>query len=149
MRLYLDDNVMDRRPVAQLHRAGRTVVLPADVGRAGAQDAQHFAEAIRQEASLLTRNYQDFIDLHDLILAAGANTPGCCLFTWRMTQSATSPHEASLRLSPGSRWRRCRLGAPSMCSTTGGSEVLCSTADILAPFSLRQGLTDEIVRPAL
>ena len=35
MRLYLDDNLTDRRVVAQLHRAGHTVVLPADIGHAG------------------------------------------------------------------------------------------------------------------
>jgi predicted nuclease of predicted toxin-antitoxin system len=79
MRLYLDDNLTDRRVVAQLRRAGHTVVLPAEVGRTGAPDAQHFAEAIRQAAALLTRNYQDFIDLHDLILAAGGHHAGLLL----------------------------------------------------------------------
>jgi hypothetical protein len=59
MRLYLDDNNTDRRVVAQLQRAGHIVVLPAEVGHAGASDAQHFAEAIRRTAPLLTRNYKD------------------------------------------------------------------------------------------
>jgi len=81
MRLYLDDNPIDRRVVAELRRAGHTGVLPSDVGRAGAPDAQHLAEAIRQAAVLLTRNYQDFIDLHDLILAAGGSRPGLLLIS--------------------------------------------------------------------
>lgn len=76
MRLYLDDNLTDRRVVAQLHRAGHTVVLPADIGHAGASDAHHFAQAIRHTAVLLTRNYKDFIALHDLIRTAGGHHPG-------------------------------------------------------------------------
>ena len=79
MRLYLDDNITDRRGVAELRRAGHTVILPAEVGRAGAPDAQHLADAIRQATVLLTRNYQDFIDLHDLIVVAGGRHPGLCL----------------------------------------------------------------------
>ena len=76
MRLYLDDNLTDRRVVAQLHRAGHTVVLPAAIGHAGASDAHHFAQAIRHTAVLLTRNYKDFIALHDLIRTAGGHHPG-------------------------------------------------------------------------
>ena len=79
MRLYLDDNLTDRRVVAQLHRAGQTVVLPAEVGHAGASDAQHFVQAIRHTAALLTRNYKDFIELHDLIHTAGGHHPGLLL----------------------------------------------------------------------
>ena len=79
MRLYLDDNLTDRRVVAALRRVGHTVVLPSEVGRAGAPDARHFAEAIHHAAVLLTRNYQDFIDLHDLIVAAGGSHPGLLL----------------------------------------------------------------------
>ena len=112
MRLYLDDNITDRRLVAQLQRVGHTVVLPTDVGRAGAPDAQHFAEAVRQEASLLTRNYQDFIDLHDLILAAGGQHPGLLLIylendprrdlTPRGIAAAVSRLEAAAMLLVGS-----------------------------------------------
>src|SRR5262249_38428901 len=79
MRLYLDDNLTDRRVVAELHRAGHTVVLPAALGHAGASDAYHFAQAIHHTAALLTRNYKDFIDLHDLILTARGHHPGLLL----------------------------------------------------------------------
>lgn len=81
MKVYLDDNITDRRVVAEVRRAGHTVVLPLEVGRDGAPDAQHFAEAIRQTAARLTRNYQDFIDLHDLIQAAGGLHPGLLLIS--------------------------------------------------------------------
>lgn len=79
MRLYLDDNLTDRRVVAEVRRAGHTVLVPSDVGRSGAPDPHHFAEAIRQAAVLLTRNVQDFLDLHDLILAARGQHPGLLL----------------------------------------------------------------------
>jgi predicted nuclease of predicted toxin-antitoxin system len=79
MRLYVDDHLTDRRVVAQLQRTGHTVVLPAEVGHTGASDAQYFAQAIRHAAALLTRNYKDFIELHDLIRTAGGNHPGLLL----------------------------------------------------------------------
>ena len=79
MRLYLDDNITERRVVAQLYRLGHTVLLPAAVGYAGVSDAKHLAYAIRQASVLLTQNYQDFLDLHDLILAAGGSHPGMLL----------------------------------------------------------------------
>ena len=76
MRLYLDDNITDRRVVAQLQRMGHTVRLPTDIGQSGASDAKHLASAIQQRDVLLTQNAQDFLDLHDLILAIGGRHPG-------------------------------------------------------------------------
>lgn len=76
MRIYLDDNITDRRVVAQLRRMGHAVLLPAEVGHAEASDATHFAAAIRQGVVLLTQNAKDFLDLHDLILTAGGRHPG-------------------------------------------------------------------------
>ncbi len=79
MRLYLDDNITDRRVVVQLQRMGHTVRLPTDMGQSGASDAKHLASAIQQRDVLLTQNAQDFLDLHDLILAAGGRHPGLLL----------------------------------------------------------------------
>ena len=79
MRLYLDDNITDRRVVAQLQRLGHAVRLPAEMGQSGVSDAKHLASAIRHTDVLLTQNYQDFLDLHDLILAAGGQHPGILL----------------------------------------------------------------------
>ncbi len=79
MKLSLDENLTDRRVVAHLQRAGQTVVLPAEVGHAGASDAQHFVQALRHAAALLTRNYQDCIALHDLIHTACGHHPGLVL----------------------------------------------------------------------
>lgn len=79
MRLYLDDNIIDRRVVAQLQRMGHTVRLPMDAGQSGAFDAKHLTSAIQQRDVLLTQNAQDFLDLHDLILAAGGRHSGLLL----------------------------------------------------------------------
>jgi predicted nuclease of predicted toxin-antitoxin system len=79
MRLYLDDNITDRRVAAQLQRMGHVVLLPAVVEHSGVSDAKHLAYAIREGYVLLTQNYQDFLDLHDLILTAGGHHPGLLL----------------------------------------------------------------------
>jgi predicted nuclease of predicted toxin-antitoxin system len=79
MRLYLDENITDRRVVAHLLRLGHTVLVPAEVGQAGALDATHLAYAIRYGVVLLTQDYQDFTALHDLILAAGGRHSGILL----------------------------------------------------------------------
>jgi hypothetical protein len=79
MRLYLDDNITDRRVAAQLQRMGHVVLLPAVVEHSGVSDAKHLAYAIREGYVLLTQNYQDFLDLHDLILTAGGHHRGLLL----------------------------------------------------------------------
>jgi hypothetical protein len=79
MRLYLDDKSTDRRVVAHLQRLGHVVLLPAAVGHSGVSDAKHLAYAIREGYVLLTQNYQDFLDLHDLILAASGQHRGLLL----------------------------------------------------------------------
>jgi hypothetical protein len=52
------------------------VTVPAAVGRAGASDPKQFEYAIRNALTLLTRNYKDFPELHDLVLASGGGHPG-------------------------------------------------------------------------
>src|SRR5438093_316557 len=76
MNLYLDDDSADRRLVAELRKAGHTVVLPIDVDLAGASDARHLAHAIRQSSVVLTRNHDDFVDLHEMIQASSGKHHG-------------------------------------------------------------------------
>lgn len=70
MRLYVDDDSVDPGLVRLLRRDGHDVQIPADVGRAGANDQSHLAHAIRDRRAILTRNYNDFEDLHDLVVSA-------------------------------------------------------------------------------
>jgi predicted nuclease of predicted toxin-antitoxin system len=76
MRFYLDDDVAGQLLASALRKAGHDVVLPADVGLAGSEDAVHFAFAVRQQRVLLSRNYTDFENLHDLVVAVQGHHPG-------------------------------------------------------------------------
>jgi hypothetical protein len=70
MRLYLDDDSADPNLVRLLRPDGHDVQIPADVGLTGRNDQAHLAHAIRERRALLTRNADDFEDLHDLIVFA-------------------------------------------------------------------------------
>jgi predicted nuclease of predicted toxin-antitoxin system len=73
MNLYLDDNSVKASLVTLLRRAGHQVALPADFGLSGASDPRHLAACAGQKQVLMTRDHDDFLDLHDLVQA----THGC------------------------------------------------------------------------
>lgn len=70
MRLYIDDDSVDAALLRLLRRDGHDVQIPADVGLTGSRDQAHLAHAIRELRAMLTRNYRDFEDLHDLVTSA-------------------------------------------------------------------------------
>ena len=76
MRLLLDENMSDRRLAARLRAQGHDPVLATDVGLLSATDARVFIAAITQALPVLTRDSEDFADLHDLIMAAGGHHSG-------------------------------------------------------------------------
>ena len=76
MLLYLDDDSIHRVVVALLRKAGHDVVLPADVGLSGADDAVHLTHAVRVGRPLLSYNHDDFEHLHILIETASGHHPG-------------------------------------------------------------------------
>lgn len=76
MRLYLDDCMASPVLARVLRTAGHDVQLPADAGMAGSADAVHLTHGIRENRTLLTRNYDDFLDLHLLIVEAHGHHPG-------------------------------------------------------------------------
>jgi predicted nuclease of predicted toxin-antitoxin system len=76
MKLYLDDDTVDRRLVAMLRNAGHSVITPSSVNLSGAPDARHFICAIQQALALLTRNHDDFLDPHEVVQAAGGSHAG-------------------------------------------------------------------------
>jgi predicted nuclease of predicted toxin-antitoxin system len=76
MKLYLDDNMNDRVLVSMLRRAGHSAVQPTDVGLTGASDVLHLEYAIRARLVLLTKDSQDFKDLHQLVTTCGGQHPG-------------------------------------------------------------------------
>ena len=76
MRLLLDENMSDRRLAARLRAQGHDPVLATDVGLLSATDARVFIAAITQALPVLTRDSEDFADLHDFIMAAGGHHSG-------------------------------------------------------------------------
>jgi predicted nuclease of predicted toxin-antitoxin system len=76
MKLYLDDDSVAPALVLTLRRAGHDVRTPAEAGLSGADDPVHFRRAIQEGRAILTRNYEDFEDLHNLIIDAGGRHPG-------------------------------------------------------------------------
>jgi hypothetical protein len=67
MMLYLDDDSIAAALIQTLRRAGHDVRTPAEAGLAGAHDALHLRQAIREGRSLLSRNYRDFEPMHFLV----------------------------------------------------------------------------------
>lgn len=76
MRIYLDDNFNDRSLAGALRNGGHTVFGPADFGLAGASDAKHLERALLAGLVLLTKDHDDFHDLHDLVGASGGHHSG-------------------------------------------------------------------------
>jgi predicted nuclease of predicted toxin-antitoxin system len=76
MRLLLDENMSDRRFASRLQAQGHAPVLAVDVGLLSASDPKVLAWAIKQALPILTRDAEDFEDLHDLIMAAGGHHSG-------------------------------------------------------------------------
>jgi predicted nuclease of predicted toxin-antitoxin system len=76
MRLYLDDDSAERLLVHLLRKAGHDPQVPADIGMEGQEDPVHLTHAIREDRILLSRNHDDFRDLHNLIMQARGHHPG-------------------------------------------------------------------------
>lgn len=76
MNIYLDDDTAARRLVTLLSNAGHVVVVPADVDLSGAPDTRHFIYAMQQALVLMTRNHDDFLDLHEVVQTAHGTHPG-------------------------------------------------------------------------
>ena len=70
MNLYLDEDMIDARLIRLLANAGHDVQTPRDAGLMSRSDAVQLSWAIRSTRALLTYNYEDFEELHDLICDA-------------------------------------------------------------------------------
>jgi predicted nuclease of predicted toxin-antitoxin system len=76
MRILIDENMINRRLSGRLQAAGHDVALADEVGLLSVSDARVLAWAVRQNRPVLTRDHEDFADLHDLVLACGGHHPG-------------------------------------------------------------------------
>jgi predicted nuclease of predicted toxin-antitoxin system len=76
MNLYIDDDSAKSALVARLKKEGHHVVIPTDVSLAGAADPRHLLHAVENDLVLLTKNHDDFKDLHLLIQATHGQHTG-------------------------------------------------------------------------
>jgi predicted nuclease of predicted toxin-antitoxin system len=76
MRLLIDENISYPRLASRLQAHGHGPVLAGDVGLLSASDARVLIWAIAHALPVVTRDSEDFEDLHELILAAGGHHPG-------------------------------------------------------------------------
>ena len=76
MNLYLDDDSAKGALVARLKKEGHHVLVPADVSLSGTADPRHLLHAVENDLVLLTRNHEDFEDLHLLIQATHGRHTG-------------------------------------------------------------------------
>jgi predicted nuclease of predicted toxin-antitoxin system len=76
MTLYLDDDTASPLLATLLRKAGHDVVLPSDVGMDGKPDPAHLKYAIHNARACLTKNYDDFLLLHELVLESRGSHPG-------------------------------------------------------------------------
>jgi hypothetical protein len=76
MRIYLDDDSVRGLLIGLLVGAGHDVLTPTDAGLPGADDPVHFRHAINIDYVLLTHNYKDFNELHELVSDSGGHHPG-------------------------------------------------------------------------
>lgn len=76
MRLYLDGDSISALLVRLLRQAGHDVRLPAEIGMAGESDAVHLMHAVLEDRVCLSHSYDDFEDLHNLVLTVHGHYPG-------------------------------------------------------------------------
>jgi Domain of unknown function (DUF5615) len=76
---YLDDDVSDHLLIRMLRAAGHTVIVPGEAGTAGQADPRHLLDALRRAAAIVTRNVEDFENLHFLVVGSGGAHAGVFL----------------------------------------------------------------------
>jgi predicted nuclease of predicted toxin-antitoxin system len=76
MKLYLDEDSVATLLVKLLRQAGHDILLPAEIGMVGKTDPVQLTRAIREGRALLTKNYDDFLILHELIVQAKGTHSG-------------------------------------------------------------------------
>ena len=76
MNLYLDDNLAEKHLANFLAKDGHSVIQPVDVSMNGKSDPKHFVYSIQNHRLILTRDREDFEELHQLVTASGGSHPG-------------------------------------------------------------------------
>jgi hypothetical protein len=99
MRLYLDDDTVNRAFVGQLRRAGHDVQIPADIGFSGESDPVHLLRAIEDDRILVSFNHDDFEDLHKLVTVSGGSHPGILIVRKDQDRRDMSPRQITAEIA--------------------------------------------------
>ena len=76
MRFLIDENISSARLASRLRGQGHDPVLAGDVGLLSMTDPRVLIYSITQDIPVLTRDAEDFEDLHDLVMAAAGHHAG-------------------------------------------------------------------------
>lgn len=76
MRIYIDEDMASGLLVRLLQKAGHDVEIPAGAGMMGRSDAVQFRFPIHENRACLTANYDDYEELHLLVVEAQGNHRG-------------------------------------------------------------------------
>jgi hypothetical protein len=79
MNLYLDDDIAKGALVTRPRRASHQAVVPADVNLSGAWDPSHLLHAVQHGLVLVSKNHDDFKELHLLIQATNGQHFGIAI----------------------------------------------------------------------
>ena len=64
MNIYLDDCLDDHELIQRLRQAGHTIISPREARTVGIADRAHLEYAVQHHCTLLTKNCDDFQELH-------------------------------------------------------------------------------------
>jgi predicted nuclease of predicted toxin-antitoxin system len=76
MRVLLDENMSDPRLAGRLRARGHDPIVAPDVGLLSVSDPRVLIFSIAESIPVLTRDSEDFEDLHDLVIAAAGHHAG-------------------------------------------------------------------------
>jgi hypothetical protein len=76
MRLYLDEDLASPALSRALQNAGHDVQSPGDVSLLGRSDPVQLTHAIHEGRAIMSRNYDDFLELHNLLGQAQGHHAG-------------------------------------------------------------------------
>jgi predicted nuclease of predicted toxin-antitoxin system len=79
MKFLIDENMSSPRLASRLRAQGHDPVLARDVGLLSVSDARVLIFSIAQAMPVLTRDSEDFEDLHDLVMASAGHHAGILL----------------------------------------------------------------------
>jgi len=94
MRILINENMSSPRLAAVLRGAGIDVAFSSHLGVRSQSDARVLTDAINQRRLVLTRDYEDYTDLHDLIVTSGGNHPGILVVRFDDDPTRNMSHRA-------------------------------------------------------